>query len=65
MAEAYTSTDLEEPDIRYAYTGVPDYIQSHEDAIDTALEENPDLMIFPTTLEEAGEVLEPGEGGRE
>jgi len=48
--------------LKFTYSGVPDYIQSHEERIDTALSENPDQMIFPTTLEEAGEVLEPGEG---
>ena len=42
----------------YASAGVPDYIEEHEDAIDEALEQNPDEMIFPATLKKAGEALD-------
>jgi hypothetical protein len=52
---------LEDPAIRYISVGVPDYIEEHEDRIDEALEQNPDKMIFPTTLKEAGEALDPAE----
>ncbi|MFB1064901.1 hypothetical protein [Natrinema sp. H-ect4] len=52
---------MEEPEIFYASAGVPDYIEEHEDAIDEALEQNPDKMIFPTTLKEAEETLDPAE----
>lgn len=63
IAEAYDGTDLEDPDIKYVSVGVPDYINEHEEAIDEALEQNPDKMIFPTTLKEEGEVLEPAYDG--
>jgi len=55
---------LEEPEIFYASAGVPDYIEEHEDAIDEALEQNPDEMIFRTTLQKAGEVLDSVEDER-
>lgn len=52
---------MEEEEIFYASAGVPDYVEEHEARIDEALEQNPDKMIFPTTLEEASETLEPAE----
>ena len=59
--EAYDGADLEEPEIFYASADVPDYIEEHEARIDEALEQNPDKMIFPTTLKEADEALEPAD----
>ncbi|WP_049937200.1 hypothetical protein [Haloplanus natans] len=59
IAKAYDGTDFEEEEIFYASAGVPDYVEEHEDAIDEALEQNPDKMIFPATLKEAGEALDP------
>lgn len=61
IAEVYTGGDIEEPELRYVSAGVPDYIEQHEDRIDEALEQNQDLLMFPTTLKDAGEALEPAD----
>lgn len=36
----------------------PEYLEQHEAQIDEALEQNPDELVFKTTLE-------PGKGGKE
>ena len=58
FAQAYDESDLSNEEIFYVSIGTPDYIEEHEACIDEALEQNPDKMIFPTTLEDPGEVLD-------
>lgn len=55
---AYEDDDLEEVELSFYSAGVPDYIEEHEECIDAALEENKDLMVFPTTLDSVVDLLD-------